>query len=130
MVRLSVCMSNCVDWVELRLMSLDDADRRAGIPLTATYYRSIAQRKVIKEGHVGRAGKCCWTRYVEMLEGRVCDEIGAMRLEYEYPYMVRSDDGASIWCTPGTNSFIKHCHLQSRLVGGARNDLLPICSLC
>ncbi|MFT6463490.1 sialidase family protein [Halopseudomonas sp.] len=45
--------------------------------------------------------------YVQMLEGRVCKR-GLCDFEYEYPYMVRSDDGRFHIVYSWNNSFIKH----------------------
>lgn len=45
--------------------------------------------------------------YMQMLEGRACKR-GLCDFEYEYPYIVRSDDGRFHMVYSWNNSFIKH----------------------
>jgi predicted neuraminidase len=85
--------------------TLDESTDAEGEPIPIERYIPEIREKFIEAS--GPRRQVLLDEYVEMLEGRVCRR-GLCDFEYEYPYMVRSDDGRFHMVYSWNNSFIKH----------------------
>jgi|TARA_R110000796_G_scaffold63377_14_gene146763 predicted neuraminidase len=85
--------------------TLDESTDAEGEPIPIDRYIPQIREKFIEAS--GPRRQVLLDEYVEMLEGRVCRR-GLCDFEYEYPYMVRSDDGRFHMVYSWNNSFIKH----------------------
>ena len=85
--------------------TLDESTDAEGEPIPIDRYIPQIREKFIEAS--GPRRQVLLDEYVEMLEGRVCRR-GLCDFEYEYPYMVRSDDGRFHMVSSWNNSFIKH----------------------
>lgn len=85
--------------------TLDESSDAEGDSIPIDQYVPQIREKFIEAS--GPRREVLLDEYVEMLEGRVCRR-GFCDFEYEYPYIVRSDDGRFHMVYSWNNSFIKH----------------------
>ncbi|KAA0694798.1 hypothetical protein DT594_07910 [Halopseudomonas laoshanensis] len=91
------------DWSLIQ--TLDESSDAEGDSIPIDKYVPQLREKFIEAS--GPKRQVLLDEYVQMLEGRVCKR-GLCDFEYEYPYMVRSDDGRFHIVYSWNNSFIKH----------------------
>ncbi|MEH6498424.1 MAG: sialidase family protein [Pseudoalteromonas distincta] len=87
------------------IQTLDESSDAEGDSIPVDKYIPQIREKFIEAS--GPRRQVLLDEYVEMLEGRVCRR-GFCDFEYEYPYIVRSDDGRFHIVYSWNNSFIKH----------------------
>lgn len=87
------------------IKTLDESTDAEGDSIPIDRYVKQIREKFIEAS--GPRRRILLDEYVQMLEGRVCRR-GFCEFEYEYPYMVRSDDGRFHIVYSWNNSFIKH----------------------
>ncbi|WP_028614536.1 sialidase family protein [Halopseudomonas pelagia] len=85
--------------------TLDESTDAEGDPIPMEKYVPQLREQFIEAS--GPRRQVLLDEYVQGLEGRVCKR-GLCDFEYEYPYIVRSDDGRFHMVYSWNNSFIKH----------------------
>ncbi|WP_373185064.1 exo-alpha-sialidase [Halopseudomonas sp.] len=85
--------------------TLDESTDAEGDPIPLETYEPLMREKFIEAS--GPKRQLLLDDYMQLMEGRVCRR-GLCNFDYEYPYLIRSDDGRFHMVYSWNNSFIKH----------------------
>ncbi|PKM29709.1 MAG: hypothetical protein CVV07_08380 [Gammaproteobacteria bacterium HGW-Gammaproteobacteria-11] len=85
--------------------TVDESTDAEGDPIPLEQYVPILRDKFLNAS--GPVRQALLDEYMQMMEGRVCSR-GLCNFDYEYPYLIRSDDGRFHMVYSWNNSFIKH----------------------
>ena len=85
--------------------TMDESTDVNGHSIPLEQYLPLMREQFVEAS--GEQRRVLLDEYIELFEGRVCRH-GMCDFEYEYPYMIRSDDGRFHLVYSWNNSFIKH----------------------
>ncbi|GGD00008.1 sialidase family protein [Halopseudomonas salina] len=85
--------------------TIDESSDADGDPIPLEKYEPLMREKFLEAS--GPKRDVLLDEYMQLLEGRVCRR-GLCNFDYEYPYLIRSDDGRFHMVYSWNNSFIKH----------------------
>lgn len=87
------------------IKTIDESTDAEGDPIPLETYEPLMRREFLKAS--GAKREFLLDEYMQLMEGRVCRR-GLCNFDYEYPYLIRSDDGRFHMVYSWNNSFIKH----------------------
>jgi predicted neuraminidase len=85
--------------------TIDESTDAEGDPIPIKAYEPLLREKFLAVS--GPKRQVLLDEYMQLMEGRVC-RAGLCNFDYEYPYLIRSDDGHFHMVYSWNNSFIKH----------------------
>ncbi len=85
--------------------TVDESTDAEGDPIPLKEYAPLMRQQFLKAS--GPERQLLLDEYLQVMEERVCRR-GLCNFDYEYPYMIRSDDGRYHLVYSWNNSFIKH----------------------
>lgn len=85
--------------------TVDESTDAEGDPIPLKEYAPLMREQFLKAS--GPKRQMLLDEYLQLMEERVCRR-GLCNFDYEYPYMIRSDDGRYHLVYSWNNSFIKH----------------------
>lgn len=85
--------------------TIDESTDAEGDPIPLETYGPLLREKFLEAS--GPKRQLLLDEYMQLMEGRVCRR-GLCNFDYEYPYLIRSDDGRFHMVYSWNNSFIKH----------------------
>lgn len=85
--------------------TIDESTDAEGDPIPLETYEPLMREKFLEAS--GPKRQLLLDEYMQLMEGRVCRQ-GLCNFDYEYPYLIRSDDGRFHMVYSWNNSFIKH----------------------
>ena len=85
--------------------TIDESTDAQGEPIPIEAYEPLMREKFLAAS--GPKRHVLLDDYMQLMEDRVC-RAGMCNFDYEYPYMIRSDDGNFHMVYSWNNSFIKH----------------------
>ena len=85
--------------------TIDESTDAEGDPIPIKAYEPLIREKFLAAS--GPKRHVLLDEYMQLMEGRAC-RAGMCNFDYEYPYMIRSDDGNFHMVYSWNNSFIKH----------------------
>lgn len=87
------------------IKTIDESTDAEGDPIPLETYEPLMRKEFLKAS--GAKREFLLDEYMQLMEGRVCRR-GLCNFDYEYPYLIRSDDGRFHMVYSWNNSFIKH----------------------
>ena len=85
--------------------TIDESTDAEGDPIPLETYEPLLREKFLEAS--GPKRQLLLDEYMQLMEGRVCRR-GLCNFDYEYPYLIRADDGRFHMVYSWNNSFIKH----------------------
>jgi predicted neuraminidase len=85
--------------------TIDESTDAEGDPIPLETYEPLLREKFLEAS--GPKRQMLLDEYMQLMEGRVCRR-GLCNFDYEYPYLIRAEDGRFHMVYSWNNSFIKH----------------------